>query len=91
MSIEIIPLIIENKEEIFRFKCIHCDNYIDVLKININCGIFRHAYFKHNLTPIPPHSTKDTIEKLINTNQIIGCGKPFRLNKQGELTKCDYI
>jgi hypothetical protein len=75
-------------------QCPHCKDYIYVLKKEINCQIFRHAVYKHNLKPIDPHSSKNVCEILKKQNLIYGCGKPFFLiikNNSYTTTLCDYI
>lgn len=76
------------------FKCPHCEQYILVHQNEINCKIFRHAVYKHNLLPINPHSSKKVCEKLLQKNKIYGCGKPFRLveNDGNFIVEiCEYI
>jgi len=73
--------------------CPHCEEYIEVLKLN--CCIFRHGVFKHNGKQIDPHCKKDLCDKYINENLIYGCGKPFKIIKDenGNFIPeiCDYI
>jgi hypothetical protein len=74
--------------------CPHCQESFTVAEEDIRCAIFRHASYKHNLEPIPPHSSKDECDRLLEQNQIYGCAKPFRiiLTEQGYKTEiCDYI
>lgn len=73
-------------------ECPHCkgSSYID----QINCGIFRHAVYKHNNEPIPPHTSKEECERLCSQDLIYGCSKPFRLVKKEDIyiaVECDYI
>lgn len=71
-------------------KCPHCNEFVFIE--SINCGIFRHAVFKHNMEPIPPHSSKADCDRL--ASQTYGCGKPFKIvSKEGvyEIEVCDYI
>lgn len=75
-------------------ECPHCDGSILVLENEINCGIFRHAYFKSSMQQIPPHTSKEDCEKYSRNNLIYGCGKPFRLfltNNKINVEKCEYI
>lgn len=75
-------------------QCPHCKDYIYINKKEINCQIFRHAVFKHNLKPIDPHSSKELCEKLKANNLIFGCAKPFFLeikNNTYQTRICDYI
>lgn len=76
--------------------CPHCDGLIAVNKNEINCAIFRHAIYKSNLNPINPHASKEICENLLNTDQVYGCAKPFRVNLDVVNNKlniyiCDYI
>jgi hypothetical protein len=80
-------------------QCPHCQQYIVILELN--CKIFRHGTYKTTGEQIPPHSPKDICDKLVETDQIYGCGKPFRIvileNENNEeknqwlIEKCEYI
>jgi hypothetical protein len=75
-------------------KCPHCDEYITVEEKDLNCRIFRHAVYRHNMQPIHPHASKQTCQDLIQSGSIWGCGGPFKIiNKNGEEIAeiCDYI
>jgi len=75
-------------------KCPHCSEYFIVSINEINCGIFRHAVYKSNLLPIPPHENKINCDKLITDNMVYGCAKPFKIIKNNNLyiaEICDYI
>ena len=63
----------------YNFVCPHCEQGIQVHKNDINCRIFRHAVYKNNMRPINPHMAQNLCEKLVETNQVFGCAKPFRL------------
>ena len=69
--------------------CPHCGRVIEILEIN--CGIFRCGIFKDNLQQINPHLSKIECEKLLNTDTIIGCSKPFRVTENGVVEICEYI
>lgn len=74
--------------------CPHCHEPFTVAENEINCAIFRHASYKQNLDPIPPHSSKEECERLLIENLVYGCTKPFRLirSEKGYKTEiCDYI
>ena len=76
--------------------CPHCKELIYILKSEINCNVFRHGIYKHNLQQMDPHAPKEMCDKLKNEDLIIGCGKPFTLvfNKENNSFKsqiCDYI
>jgi hypothetical protein len=73
-------------------KCPHCND--SVIIEQVNCAIFRHGIYKHNLQQIDPHMKKENCHELINNNEIYGCGKPFfikKINNQWEAEMCDYI
>ncbi len=61
------------------FECPHCTLLIQVHQRELNCRIFRHGTFRATGLQIPPHLSKQHCEALTNTNQIYGCGKPFRI------------
>jgi hypothetical protein len=67
---------------------------IEVEKGQINCGIFRHGYFKLTNKQIPPHSTEEECLKYVSNEEIYGCGKPFKIeliNNKINISICDYI
>lgn len=73
--------------------CPHCQ--APVLISEINCQIFRHAYYKANNEQIPPHTSQQECERLARGDLIYGCGKPFRIvkNEKNEnvAVVCEYI
>jgi hypothetical protein len=73
--------------------CPHCFCQVEIQEIN--CAIFRHGIYKQTYQQIPPHSSKQECDRLIENNEIWGCGKPFRLVKNNtdhyEAIICDYI
>lgn len=74
--------------------CSHCKELILIMSNEINCAIFRHGAYKHNLQQIQSHETKENCDKLFSENKIYGCGKPFRLlekNNEYIAEICDYI
>jgi hypothetical protein len=80
------------------FRCLYCNEYIEVSINEINCQIFRHAIDKVTYQQINPHATKDECDKLIESNSIYGCCKPFKINvnkvnniMEYTVVKCDYI
>lgn len=83
------------EDDTYVFECPHCECYIQILRTQLNCKIFRHGTYKDkSLTPINPHASKELCEHLLATNQIYGCGKPLRIfDKAGLLyaKECDYI
>ena len=81
--------------DVYCFQCPHCELFIQVQKTQVNCKIFRHGVYKRNNEHINPHTDKMTCDKLLNENEIYGCGKPFMFVddlKGGYLVKkCEYI
>jgi hypothetical protein len=69
--------------------CPHCQ--CEVFLEDLGCRIFRHASYKTNLEPIPPHTSEEECKKLVEANLVYGCAKPFRLNEKDEVEICDYI
>jgi len=65
-------------------QCPNCGIMIEILAIN--CAIFRCGVVKSTGEQIPPHASKEEIEKL----DVWGCGKPMRL-VDGKFVVCDYI
>jgi|SaaInlV_100m_DNA_2_1039680.scaffolds.fasta_scaffold01851_2 hypothetical protein len=85
-----------SRENTYIFNCPHCDALIEVCQNQTNCLIFRHGSLKENNTQIDPHLGKEECDRLFNENLIYGCGKPFKLVRNGtnEIDKvvvCDYI
>lgn len=87
--------------DFYILNCPHCESFIQVAKNEVNCAIFRHGYHFterdgkiHLTTQINPHLSKENCEKLVQNGLILGCGKPFRLVKNGDIYKaeiCGYI
>jgi hypothetical protein len=71
-------------------KCPHCFLEILVNIKEINCAIFRHGVYKHNMEQINPHLCKSECDRLFNENLIYGCGKPFKI-VNNEAIICEYI
>jgi hypothetical protein len=83
-------------ENFYTLSCPHCNGVILVQKNELNCKIFRHAVYKHNMEQINPHSTKEECENLLGDDKIFGCGKPFRVILENGTNNliieiCDYI
>lgn len=79
-----------NNEHILQ--CPHCHEYVIIEEIN--CGIFRHGFFKTNNEQINPHAQKDECDNYIIFNLIYGCGKPFKIifiDNKYNIEICDYI
>lgn len=76
----------------FIVTCPHCS--VPVIIEQINCAIFRHGSLIRTGEQIPPHLDKANCDNLLNTNQINGCGKPFRViiqRGQYVAVECEYI
>ena len=67
-------------------ECPHCNITIEI--IEVNCAIFRCGIFKSNGTQVPPHSSKEECDALID--KIWGCSRPFKY-ECGKAIMCDYI
>jgi len=78
----------------YELVCPHCEGGIVVEKNELNCCIFRHGVYL-NMQPINPHASKEECDRLLETKQILGCGKPFRVvndkNQNKIAVKCEYI
>ena len=88
------------EEGYYLFDCPNCDAPIQVDGNEVNCRIFRHGVYKRTGKQIPPHLDKITCERLFETGQIYGCGKPFKIEEDPhpdphtlnlQAVKCDYI
>lgn len=93
---KIVSYVIEDKTYVF--ECPHCNFLVQVKESDLRCKIFRHAVYKANNKPIPPHASKDQCDKLLEQDLIHGCAKPFRLITkkiagfpQYTAEICDYI
>lgn len=81
----------------YEFTCPHCKGEIIVEKNQLHCRIFRHGVYRVNMQQINPHTPKHECDRLVQSDQIIGCGKPFRVinspNNPNEKVAviCDYI
>jgi hypothetical protein len=72
------------------FVCPHCGDPILIEEKDYKCCIFRHGVYKKNNKPINPHASNKECERI--KNKIIGCGKPFKIDKDtGEILVCDYV
>ncbi len=89
-------------QKILVVECPHCQEFVTILENELNCKIFRHGVYIHNMQPINPHSSKEECENLKKNNLIYGCSKPFQiieLNddkdkdniKSYKVEICDYI
>lgn len=71
--------------------CPHCFEEIIIYKNEINCRIFRHGIYKINMMQMNPHENKNECDRLLENNEIYGCGKPFRLDVDDTVVICEYI
>ena len=74
-------------------KCPHCTLFIQILKKQFNCKIFRHGIYKKNYRQIDPHMPKFLCDELKACDLIYGCGKPYKLqfiNNEWKAMVCDY-
>ena len=71
--------------------CPHCEIFVEIDVQEINCGIYRHAFYKSG-QEVDPHETKETLERLIQQDLVYGCGKPFQFDVQTQkLISCEYF
>jgi len=74
--------------------CPSCQDVVIIYKNELNCRIFRHAVYKNSMQPIPPHASKEECDRLINSGEVYGCAKPFRVEGEDETilaVSCEYI
>lgn len=80
-------------EDLIIVKCPHCNGHIIIEQVN--CAIFRHGTMKTTNQQIDPHLSKEECDKLVETNSVNGCAKPFIIKqdatKQWMAELCDYI
>ena len=77
-------------------QCPHCTEWVVVRQVDLNCRIFRHGAYRHNLQPMNPHATKEQCNDLASRALVYGCAKPFQvldgpLPGQYVTAVCDYI
>ncbi len=78
----------------YNFPCPHCGLMVSVRQNEINCGIFRHAVLKENMTQINPHASKDICDMLKSSDKVYGCAKPYEMYRDGtswSVRICPYI
>ena len=78
-------------EDYLIIKCPHCDLSVIIYHSDINCRIFRHGVYRVSNEPVHPHLDRESCEKLVESGQIHGCCKPFRLDENNIPEICDYI
>ena len=72
--------------------CPYCSIMVEI--VQLNCKIFRCGIYKSSGEQINPHLPKNECDRLLQTNAIYGCGKPFRIINDITpfiVEKCDYI
>jgi hypothetical protein len=80
--------------QFYMVECPHCQGGFIIAKNEINCGIFRHGTMKVTGQPINPHESQAECDRLVREDLIRGCGKPFRVERNGEaiiVAVCGYI
>ena len=70
-------------------ECPHCKIMIEI--IELRCRIFRCGIMKDNFTQINPHLSEIKCNKLKKNDEIYGCSKPFYIDENNVVEKCDYI
>ncbi len=71
--------------------CPHCHGTVIIEEVN--CAIFRHGTLKTG-EQVPPHSSKEECDNLVEKKEIYGCGRPFRIRQEGDTwiaEDCGYI
>lgn len=94
-------MIYDTTTGVYIFCCPHCESFVQVERNQLNCRIFRHAFFYNKIgetitltNQLNPHAPKEECDRLFNEGKIIGCGKPFKLvgdETQVRVEICDYI
>ena len=73
--------------------CPHCQEPVLIEKLN--CRIFRHGTYINTNEQIPPHTSKEICDNLVQEKRIYGCGKPFQIvedpTSEWCAIVCDYI
>ena len=70
-------------------ECPHCKIFI--IRVELNCKIFRCGIYKNNFEQIDPHLNNNICDELALNNLIYGCGKPFRIDGNNNVLICEYI
>lgn len=85
-------------DNFYFFYCPHCLGGVQVQTDQVACRIFRHgAYRLPDNPPIGPHTSKEECDRLVETNAITGCAKPFLFvfdptgGTKHYVEKCGYI
>ena len=78
----------------YTFPCPHCGLNQFESSREINCGIFRHAVYKTNMSQIDPHASKLTCDTLKEQDKVYGCAKPYEMVNDGtswSVRECGYM
>lgn len=85
-------------DNFYFFYCPHCLGGVQVQTDQVACRIFRHGAYKlPDNPPIGPHTSKEECDRLVATNAITGCAKPFLFvfdptgGTKHYVEKCGYI
>jgi hypothetical protein len=74
-------------------ECPHCQTF--VLIEEIYCGIFRHGQYKDGYKFVEPHMSENDCKRLLESDLVYGCMKPFRIVKKSKneynVEICGYI
>lgn len=81
------------------FICLHCQEPFVVSHKEFNCRILRHGVYKHNMQPIPPHTSKEECDAFVRDGLIFGCGRPLQIVDKNvdtdspsyDVVICEYI
>jgi hypothetical protein len=92
MFVRSTPLDETEDKQSWLVHCPHCFGGVEVLKINVNCAIFRHAIYKPSGEQVDPHLPKEQCDALVAGDRVDGCCKPFKIDVQQRVAvACDYI
>ena len=75
----------------YEFECCRCGQAFIVERDQLNCRIFRCGIIKTSGVQLEPHATRGVCEYYYNNGLLYGCGKPFRIDDNLQVVKCDYI
>ena len=70
-------------------ECPHCKIMIEI--IELRCKIFRCGILRNTFIQINPHLSEIQCNNLMKNDEIYGCSKPFLINENNVVEKCDYI
>ena len=77
------------------FQCPNCFDFIQVLRNELNCKIFRHACNKQTFQCVNSHLSLNDCENLKKSDTVYGCIKPFMIvqlsHDKYKVQCCGYI